>query len=669
MASEGEGNTPRTDGGQPAVVAPGLPLHAPPPDRKYLLEQVDDAAVAQLYADGFASLPLDQKLLLWHLYCAALAGRDIYYDQRYAHNLEMRDVLEEIITHAGAVNPETLAEIVRYTKLFWLNTGPHNNLTARKFVLKCTPAAFAAAAHAAAAAGAVFPLREQETLDGMLDRLEPLFFDLSVDAIVTNKTPGAGKDILTSSANNLYVGVAMKDLEDFNEEHPLNSRIVKREGGLVEEVYRVGGRYDKEIREITRHLEAAIPYATAPMAAALRALIAFYTTGDNADRIAYDIAWVQDKASPVDSINGFVEVYMDPRGTKGAWEALVFYVNREKTEGIRKLAADAQWFEDRMPWAPQYRKQGVRGITANAIDVVVESGDSAPITPVGINLPNDQAIREKYGSKSVSLTNVNEAYDKSTSSEFRKEFAWSTEEAERAEKWSSLAGELTTDLHEVIGHASGRIAEHLNGSPQAVLKEQYSALEESRADLVALYFLPNPRLVELGLIDPADHAEIVRAEYESYARNALVQLRRIREGTQIEEDHMRNRQMIVQWLLANSTAIEVRRRDGKTYYVLVDVQAFQEAVGRLLAEVQRIKAEGDYAAAKSLFETYGVHFDAALRDEVVARVEHLNMPSYTGFVQPRLEPVTSSDGRITDIRISYPLDLTTQMLEYSGRKK
>jgi dipeptidyl-peptidase-3 len=354
---------------------------------------------------------------------------------------------------------------------------------------------------------------------------------------------------------------------------------------------------------------------------------------------------------------------------KGAWEALVFYVNREKTEGIRRLAASAQWFEDRMPWAPQYRKEGVRGITANAIDVVVESGDSAPITPVGINLPNDQVIREKYGSKSVSLTNVNEAYDKSTSAEFRKEFAWSVEEAERAEKWSSIASELTTDLHEVIGHASGKIAEHLKGSPQSFLKEHYSALEESRADLVALYFLPDAKMVDLGLIDAADHHEVVLAEYEAYARNALVQLRRIREGTQIEEDHMRNRQMIVQWLLANSSAIEVRRRDGKTYYAMVDAVAFQEAVGRLLAEVQRVKAEGDYAAAKVLFETYGVHFDPALRDEVVARVDHLNMPSYTGFVQPRLEPAVSANGTITDVTISYPLDLTTQMLEYSGRRK
>lgn len=668
MASGDEGNTPVTDSAKPAAAATTLSPHAPPADRKYLLERVDDAAVAQLYADGFTALPLDQKLLIWHLYGAALAGRDIYYDQRYAHNLEMRDVVEEIVTHPGGVDQTTLTDILRYTKLFWLNTGPHNNLTARKFVLKCEPRAFAAAAHAAASAGATFPLKNGETLDAMLDRLQPLFFDPSVDPIVTNKTPGPGKDILTSSANNLYVGVSMKDLEGFKEEHPLNSRLVKRDGTVVEEVYRVGGRYDKEIRQIIRHLEAAIPYATATMADALRALIRFYTTGDNADRVAYDIAWVQDKASPVDTINGFVEVYMDPRGMKGAWEALVFYVNPEKTEGIRRLAAAAQWFEDRMPWAPQYRKQGVRGITANAIDVVVESGDSNPITPVGINLPNDQDIREKYGSKSVSLTNVNEAYDKSTSSEFRKEFAWSVEEAERAEKWSSIASELTTDLHEVIGHGSGKIAEQLKGSPQSFLKEQYSALEESRADLVALYFLQSPKMVELGLLDAVNHAEIVLAEYEGYARNALVQLRRIREGTQIEEDHMRNRQMIVQWLLANSSAIDVRTRDGKTYYAMVDARAFQDAAGRLLGEVQRIKAEGDYAAAKALFDSYGVHFDATLRDEVVARVEHLNMPSYTGFVQPRLEPVRAADGTVTDVTISYPLDLTTQMLEYSGRR-
>ncbi len=653
----------------PATTEAAKPPAAVPADRKYLIERVDDAAVVQLYADGFDALPLREKALIWHLYQAALAGRDIYYDQRYEHNLLMRDVLEEIITHPENVDPQTLSEIQRYTKLFWINTGPYNNLTARKFILKCAPEAFAAAVEGAQKGGAKFPLKSGETLPAFLKRLHPMFFDLKFEPVVTNKTPGKGKDILTESANNLYVGVTMKDLEDFEEKHPLNSRLVKQDGKLTEEVYRVGGKYDAQIRAIVEHLNAAIPYATEPMANALRALVKFYQTGETSDRAAYDIAWVQDKDSPVDTINGFIEVYMDSRGMKGSWEALVFYVNPEKTAEIRKLAADAQWFEDRMPWDPSYRKQGVTGITANAIDVVVEAGDSAPITPVGINLPNDQHIREKYGSKSVSLSNVNDAYDRSTSAEFRREFAWTPEEAARAEKWSSVAGELTTNMHEVIGHASGRISEKLKGSPQSALKEQYSALEESRADLVALYFLPDAKLAEIGLVDAKDHDEIVKAEYEGYTRNALAQLRRVREGTQIEEDHMRNRQMIVRWLMSNSKAIDVREREGKTYFVMIDAKAFQEGVGRLLAEVQRIKSEGDYEAAVKLFETYGVHFDARLRDEVVARVDRLKMPSYTGFVQPRLTATTSSDGKVTDVKISYPMDLTTQMLEYSGRRK
>jgi dipeptidyl-peptidase-3 len=636
--------------------------------RKYLLERVEDAAVVQLYADGFEELALREKTLIFHLYQAAIAGRDIYYDQRYEHNLDMRDVLEEIVTHAAGIDTSTLDEIWRYTKLFWINTGPYNNLTARKFVLKTTPAAFAAAAERAEADGARFPLRAGESLRDLLGRLERCFFDLDFDPIVTSKTPGPGRDILQASANNLYQGVTMADLASFEERYPLNSRLVKRNGLLVEEVYRIGGRYDAYIGEIVRHLRAAVPFATAAMAQALEALIRFYETGEAADRAAYDVAWVRDRDSPVDTINGFVEVYMDARGVKGAWEALVYYVNPQKTEGIRKLAEAAQWFEDRMPWSDEFKKQGAHGVSANAIDVVIETGDSGPVTPIGINLPNDQTIRERHGSKSVSLSNANEAYDKSTLPEFRREFAWSDEETERAEKWSSFSQELTTNMHEVIGHGSGRILEDLNGNPQAVLKEQYSALEESRADLVALYFVPDRKLVELGLVDEADHAEVVLAEYEGYARNALVQLRRVREGTQIEEDHMRNRQMIVGWLLANSSAIEVRRRDNKTYYVVVDVKAFQEDVGTLLKEVQRIKSEGDYEAAKALFDTYGVHFDPALRDEIVERVDRLHMPSYTGFVQPRLEAVRDGHDAIIDVRISYPLDLAAQMLEYSGRQ-
>ena len=634
--------------------------------RRYLLERVDDAAVVQVYADGFQELPLREKTLVWHLYQAALAGRDIFYDQRYAHSLEMRDVVEAILTHAAGVDSDTRAAIERYAKLFWINTGPYNNLTARKFVLQSTPVALAEAAHAAAAAGATFPTRDGETLDHLLARLRPLFFDLTVDPMVTAKTPSDGQDILGASANNLYVGVSMKDLDGFHEEYPLNSRLVKENGHVVEEVYRATGRYGPQIAAIVEHLEAAIPFAGAAMADALRALIALYKSGSAADRRAYDILWVKDKASPVDTINGFIEVYLDARGIKGAWEGLVFYVNRAKTTEIRTLAANAQWFEAHMPWADKYRKPGVRGITANAIDVVIETGDSGPITPIGINLPNDQSVREEYGSKSVSLSNVSEAYEKSTPAAFRREFSWDAGEEARAEKWSAFAGELTTNMHEVIGHASGRVSEHLHGSPQAALKEQYSALEEARADLVALYFLPDPKLAELGLVDPRDHDEIVRAEYEAFTRRAIDQLRRVREGTQIEDDHMRNRQMIVRWLMANTSAIDVRVRDGKTYYVMTDAAAFRTGVGRLLAEVQRIKGEGDYAEARALVETYGVHFDPALRDEVVARVDTLNLPSYTGFVMPRLHAVRDDSGTIADVTISYPLDLATQMLEYSA---
>ena len=638
-------------------------------ERKYLLEQVDDAAVVQLYADGFASLPLREKTLIWHLYQATLAGRDIFIDQKHRDGLEMRGVLEQVVAHPMGVDPKVLAEIQRYTKLFWINNGPYNNLTARKFVLRLTPQEFAAAVKAAASTGATFSTGAGESLDQKLARLAPMFFDPNVDPIVTNKTPGPGKDILNASANNLYSGVSTSDLKGFTERNGLNSRLVKRDGRLVEEVYKIDGRYGAQIAAIVKHLEAAVPFASEPMAGALRALIQWYRTGDDADRAKYDIAWVRDQSSPVDTINGFIEVYLDARGIKGSWEGLVFYVNQEKTGKIRTLAANAQWFEDRMPWNAAYRKPKAAGIVANAIDVVVEAGDSGPVTPVGINLPNDQRIREQYGSKSISLTNVREAYDASTPAAVYREFAWSPEEAERAEKYGPLSGELHTDMHEVIGHASGRQKEGLTGTPQALIKEHFSALEEGRADLIALYFLADPKLAELGVLPAADQDAIVRAEYESYTRNALVQLRRVREGTQIEEDHMRNRQMIVRWLMANTKAIEERTRDGKRYLVMVDPVAFREGVARLLGEVQRIKSVGDAAAAARLFDTHGIHFDPQVRDEVVRRVDALNLPSYTGFVMPKLTAVTGADGKITDVTISYPMDLTAQMLEYSGAKK
>ena len=651
-------------GGSPPAPAPAA--EAP---RKYLLERVGDAAVVQLYADGFASLPLDQKTLIWHLSEAAIAGRDIYIDQKSPYGLAMRAVIEAIVAKPAGVDPKTLASIEEYAKLFWINNGPYNNLTGQKFLLASTPEALSAAVKAADPTGAALELKPGENLDARLATLQPMFFDAAFAPQVTAKTPKAGQDILTASSNNLYAGVSMKDVAGFKETFALNSRLVKRAGQLIEEPYRIGGMYDAPLTAVVAHLEAARPFATPAMVKALDALIQWYRTGSAADRRAYDIAWVEDKASPVDTINGFTEVYLDARGVKGAWEAVVFYVNREKTSGIQRLAAEAQWFEDRMPWDPKYRKTGVKGITANAIDVVIETGESGPITPVGINLPNDQEVRELHGSKSVSLANVIEAYDKSSPTGFRSEFTWTPEEAARAAKWGSLAGELTTNMHEVIGHASGRIDEKLKGKPEAAIKEYYSALEEGRADLVGLYFIADPKTVELGFVPAADHKDLVLAEYEGYTRNALVQLRRVREGTQIEEDHMRNRQMIVRWLMANSKAIETRTRDGKTFYVMVDAAAFRTGVGQLLAEVQRIKSEGDFAAAKKLFDTYGIHFEAKLRDEVVARVDALKLPSYSGFVMPKLTAQRDAAGAITDVSISYPQDLKVQMLEYSARTK
>jgi dipeptidyl-peptidase-3 len=634
--------------------------------RPYLLEQIEEAAVVQLYADGFEKLGLQEKTLVWHLYCAAIAGRDIYYDQRHRHNLGMRHLLEQIARHSNGVPAATSAELTRYTKLFWLNTGPYNNLTARKFLLDLDRPRLIEAMEIAAINGADFRLDPGESIAARVERYARMFFDPDFEPMVTCKTPGEGQDILASSANNMYDGVTMADLEGFAEQNQINSRLAKRDGVIVEEVYKVGGLYDRQLTRIVGHLRDAIPVAPEPFAKALQALVKWYETGLDSDREAFDIAWVQNRDSAVDTMNGFIEVYLDARGMKGAWEGVVYYVNHEKTSKIRALAEHAQWFEDHLPIDPKYRKPTVQGVSAQAIEVVVEAGDSGPITPIGVNLPNDQRIREQYGSKSVSLSNVLDAYERSMPDSFRQEFAWDDAELERAKRWGAFAGELTTEIHEVLGHGSGRMADHLTVTPQDLLKEQYSALEETRADLVALWFVADPYLAAIGLVSADEQQAVVQTEFEAYARNALVQLRRVRVGSQLEEDHMRNRQAIVHWLLANTKAIDVRRREGKTYFVMVDSDAFHAGVGRLLAEVQRIKSEGDYAAAKELFETYGVHFDPDMRDEVVARVDHLKLPSYTGFVMPKLEPVTDASGGIIDVKISYPCDLTTQMLEYSA---
>jgi len=669
-------------------------------DRKYLLERVDDGAVVQLYADGFEALTQRQRVLVWHLCQAAIAGRDIYLDQRNAMNLELRDLIEETLVATRAIGPRwerdaraagaddgdvaTLVELRRYARLFWLHSGPHHHLTSRKFTLRCAPEAFARLVARAESRGAKLPKRAGEATAAALDRFARLLFDPSHEPMATCKSPPPGQDVLQASSNNLYgPGVSMKELDGFVERHPLNSRLAKgADGRLVEEVWRAGfdhlvppGRCAKEIAAIIGHLEAAIPFATPKTARALGALIRWYRTGEEADFRDYCVAWIADDDSPVDTVNGFIEVYVDPRGVKGSWEGIVSIDDPDKMRQIRAFADHAQWFEDRMPIDPRWRKPVVKGISAKAIEAVIEVGDSGPMTPIGINLPNPQDVREQYGSKSVSLGNVVEAYEKSALPASRREFCWDDVEFERGRKWKTLCDALTTNMHEVIGHASGRGAPHLNADPASYLKECYSALEEARADLVALCFIGDEKLRELGLVDDPRAAQLT--EYEGYTRNALTQLNRVKEGDSLEEDHMRNRQLVVHWLMQNTRAIEVRRRVArdeksgaettKTYWCVVDQDEWQRGACRLLAEVQRIKSEGDYAAGKRLVERHAVRIDTKLRDEVVARFAALGLPAYSGFVQPELVPLRDAAGVVVDAKITYPCDLETQMLRFSGR--
>ncbi len=630
------------------------------------IERIGDIATVQVYADGFNDLTLTEKRLLWHLSQAAIAGRDIYYDQRYARSLVMRDLFEAVLQYPEGTPLDTFERIREYAHLFWINNGPHLNSTSHKFVLDCAPVDFTRAVQQAAANGAVLPLGPGERLEPLLESVAPAFFDPEFEPFVTRKNPAAGEDLLASSANNLYVDVRLDDLHGFVERYPLNSRLVNREGTLVEEVYRLDGRYGAYLAEVCRHLGLAAPLAPPPMREALRALIRFYQTGADEDRRAYDIAWIRDTDSPVDTINGFIEVHLDPRGVKGSWEGLVYYVNRQKTAQLASLARRAAAFEARMPYDPRYRRLAPSGISARAIDAVTATGEAGPLVPFGINLPNDVSIRAEHGSKSIWLTNVNHAFDASLDPRLWTEFAWDVDEADRARRHATPARELATSLHEVIGHGSGRSAEGLRVPPQEALREFYATIEETRADLIALYLLPDPELVELGLVTARDHPHIVRAGYEAFARESLVQLRRIRTGRLIELDHFRSRQLIFAWMRDDGRAVAERSRDGRTFHVMLGVDAFRDAAGRLLREVQRIKSEGDYDAARGLVVRYGSYLDERVRDEVIARAAQLSLRSYSGCVMPRLEPVVNDDGDVVDVRVHYPMDMSAQMLEYSS---
>jgi len=638
----------------------------PAPVRDNVLERVDDVQVLQLFADGFEELDLKDKLLCYHLANAAIAGRDICFDQRYAHNLAIKDLLEELYLHREALPPELQAEVARYTKAFWIHNGIHHNYSTEKMLLHLSRDQLRLAARLVAARGGKVPPEAE------VDRLHAILTDAEHDRSVTDKSSGDGADPLLASCNNLYVGVGSADLEGFRERYPLNSRLVKRDGKLVEEVYRAGdgqgippGRYAEAIEAIVHHLTLALPYAPAKTKTALERLIRYYRTGEPADWRAFNIAWVQDADSVVDNVNGFIEVYLDARGQKGAWQGLVSFKNKAKTRDIEALAAKAQWFEDRMPWADEFKKADVKGISARAISVICETGDVGPITPIGVNLPNEADIRQEYGSKSVNLANVVEGYNMaSKGGGAAAEFSFDAAEAARAQRWLGIVDDIHTNLHEVVGHASGQVRSDVE-NPAQRLGVYYSTLEEGRADLVGLYWIGHPEAIAQGL-SPSREAAL--AQYEAFARNALVQLRRVALGKKLEEDHMRNRQMIVHWLLANAhDALVAEHRAGKTYYRVVDFDGFREGCGRLLGEVMRIKATGDFKAGKELVEAYGTKVDRGLHEEVLARLRALHMPALSAFVQPELRLVQDGSGAVTDVVVHYPMNLGTQMLRWSGR--
>jgi dipeptidyl-peptidase-3 len=647
------------------------------PHFEWAVDRFADIQVLRYQVPGFEQLDLQRKQLLYYLYEAALAGRDITYDQKFAGNLAIRRTLEAILRgYSGDRETPEFVALHTYAKRVWFSNGIHHHYSGRKLEPGFSQAWFEQTV--ASLDPAALPLREGETVEQFLGVIGPMIFDPKLDAKRTNRDEGA--DPVADSANNFYGdGITAKDVEKFykkkidaKDKTPiswgLNSKLVREGGKLVEKTWFAGGMYGPAIAEVVEWLNKARAVAeNDKQREVIEKLIAYYQSGDLRKFDEYNIAWVQDTASLIDNVNGFIEVYDDALGYRGSWEAVVSFKDPEATKRIALVASQAQWFEDNSPILPAHRKPDVVGISANVITVVVEAGDAAPSTPIGINLPNANWIRAQHGSKSVSLGNIMEAYEAAGEGNgLLEEFCFSEEELARAKAHGGLAHKLHVDMHEVIGHASGKLEDGV-GTPAETLGSYASALEEARADLVALYYTMDPKLVELGLMPSL---EVGKAEYDNYIRSGLlVQLSRLELGEQVEESHMRNRQMIAAWAYEKGKAanvIEKKVKDGKTYFVVNDYDKLRALFGELLREVQRIKSQGDMAAGKALIETYGVKVDRALHEEVKRRYEALNIAPYIGFVQPKLVPVMDGDA-IVDVKLEYAEDFTAQMLEYGER--
>ena len=639
----------------------------------YTVEQFADLQILRYRVPGFEDLSLKQKELVYYLTEAALQGRDILFDQNGKYNLTIRRMLEAVYTgYKGDKNTPDFKAMEVYLKRVWFSNGIHHHYGSEKFVPGFTPEFFRQAVQSVDAA--TLPLAEGQTVEQLCEEVFPVIFDPTVMPKRVNQA--AGEDLVLTSACNYYDGVTQQEAEDFynalknpQDETPvsygLNSRLVKEDGKIQEKVWKVGGLYGQALEKIVYWLKKAEGVAETPeQKAVIAKLMEFYETGDLKTFDEYAILWVKDLNSRIDFVNGFTESYGDPLGMKASWESLVNFKDLEATQRTELISGNAQWFEDHSPVDGQFKKEKVKGVSAKVITAAILAGDLYPATAIGIKLPNANWIRSHHGSKSVTIGNITDAYNKAAHGNgFNEEFVYSDAELQLIDKYADVTDELHTDLHECLGHGSGKL---LPGVDPDALKAYGSTIEEARADLFGLYYVADPKLVELGLTPSAD---AYKAQYYTYLMNGLMtQLVRIEPGNNVEEAHMRNRQLIARWVYEKGAAekvVELVKKDGKTYVVINDYEKVRDLFGRLLAEIQRIKSTGDYAGAHDLVEAYAVKVDPALHAEVLERYKKLNLAPYKGFVNPKYEAVTDADGTITDVTVTYDEGYAEQMLRYS----
>ena len=641
----------------------------------YVVDRFADLEILRYQVPGFESLILKQKQLLYHLSEAALMGRDILFDQNCRYNLPIRRTLEAIYTSykGDRQTPDFLA-LETYLKRVWFANGIHHHYAEDKF-----QPGFSAEFLKKAISQldpALVPVRPGQSIKAFTEEICQVILDPTV--LPKRTTQSGDQDLIQASANNYYgEGLTQKEVEDFYASqkndptdmtpisYGLNSRLVKENGQIQEKVWKVGGLYSLAIEAIVSELGKAIPFAeNKAQKETIETLIDYYRTGDLRTFDAYSILWVEDTASEVDFVNGFIETYGDPLGRKASWESTVNFINKEATKRTKTISDNAQWFEDHSPVDPRFKKEQVKGVSAKVITVTMLGGDCYPSTPIGINLPNADWIRRDHGSKSVTIENITEAYNKAAQGNgFKEEFVWSDEERQLIKRYGFITDNLHTDLHECLGHGSGKL---LPGTDPDALKAYSSTIEEARADLFGLYYLADPKMVELGLVPDQ---EAYKAEYYKYMMNGLMtQLVRIAQGKDVEEAHMRNRQLIARWAYEHGQrdkVVEIVRREGKSYVVINDYRRLRELFAQLLAEIQRIKSEGDFQAAKQLVENYGVKIDPQLHEEILERYKKLNLAPYKGFVNPVMRLEKNAQGEITDVTLDYTEGYAAQMLRYS----